>query len=494
MTEAVAWSGLPRQRICHACHADEILFGGVKGGSKTDALIMKPAETLALADRKYRETGRKQRCMMVIFRKTLQNESRDMIKRTQDLYPLMDPAATWKEQAKRWEFESGASVSFGHLDGPNDYKSWNGLELVGFGADQAEECLSYEVYKFFTGQVRHSDPDYDAAKWILLTGNPGGKHADWLYEYFIGEPQPPDEKIQTWDTPVKDGTMMIRRTKAFIISRLKDNPYYYNSGGYEAVLRSMTPEQQRWYINGDWSASVAGYFSAVSKPAAYIASATVPRSWDITYAIQYDASETAIVVAARSPKGRIYVIDEIVMPSATGLDAGRALVARFATGWDSALRSHERKRKHDEMIGFINPEAAPGTGARAFGLNVSTEMNSLGLRILAGETDRVAGWRQLRQRLATPTPMIQVFEEKCPLLVRQLKRAQASAKDPSDIDDGVGENVTHKSLNALRMICQAWPMFTPYVATDPETSIDAWINRMSPRAAERNDTTTGYGD
>ncbi len=477
----IAWQPLPRQRLAHACPASEVFFGGVKGGGKTDAIVMKPAETLALAQRKFEATGRLQRCMMTIFRKTLQNESRDIIKRTQDIYPLLDPGAKWSEPQKTWTFPSGATVTFSHLHAPEDYQRWDGVELVGIGVDQAEKSLKYEVFKFFTAQNRHSDPDYDAIKWMFLTGNPGGEYADWLYEYFIGELPAPDEKYQTWEVPVKGGSQVIVKSKAFITSRLSDNPYYYDSGEYEATLRSMTPEQQKWYIDGDWSQASDGCFSDLLNPTPFIETATCPRRWELTYAIQFDPIESVVLFAVRSPANRIYFIDELSVPGSTGTAVGRAILARFKEQeWDSDLKDGERRRKHDNGMGFINPEGA----------DVSMSLLPLGLRTFAGSKHRVSGWRSLRERLSDRR--VKVFRDRCPLLCKQLKRAQASPKDPSDIDDGSGENVTNKSLNAARMICQAWP-WIPQDKSDDVNKIARW-ETSKDTAASADGMSAGYGD
>lgn len=250
----VVWEPLPKQRLAMACPVDEMFWGGVKGGGKTDLMVMRPAPVLQLAQKKFERTGQRQRCAMVIFRKTLSNESRDMIDRSKILYPMLDPQMGirgWHEQAKRWDFTSGATVTFAHLDGPDDYKRWNGIELVGIGIDQAEECLPYDVFKFLAANNRTTDPDYAAKKWLLLTGNPGGPYADWLHRYFI-KPHPQGGEFIDRKIKVKGGTKTITRTRIFIESLLEDNPYYYNDGAYEANLRDLPLHMQRWYLHGDW--------------------------------------------------------------------------------------------------------------------------------------------------------------------------------------------------------------------------------------------------
>ena len=497
---AIAWEPEPRQYVAFGCPHDEVFYGGVKGGMKSETLIMRPASMLALAQRKFERSGKLQRCMMVIFRRTMQMESRDMIKRTHELYPLLDPIMGfkgWKEQKKTWEFTSGASVTFSYMDGPADWTSWNGVEIPGVGVDEAPNCLPYEGFKFLSAQNRHGDPDYMAARWMLLTGNPGGTHADWIYEYFIGEKNPPREKVVKWDVPVKDGAMVITRSKCFILSKLSDNKYLYESGEYEAGLRSLTAEQQRWFIDGDWGGSSSGHFGGVLElPVNCIDSFEIPASWELSYAVQYAEDEATIIVGAKDPRTeRVYAIDEIVTPGATGSLVGSALLSRFKDNkWG------DKKRKHDDVLGVINPEAAQNGSRQSYFLNVADALNMMGFRVFPGSQDRVAGWRQMRERLAarkSKQALFTVFRDRCPVLTKQLARAQSDPKDRSDVDDGKGEWVQNRSLNAARLLCQHWPYYERAEEKSADDKIEEWIERMSRKRTRPDDTdgfSTGYGD
>jgi hypothetical protein len=132
--QEVFWKALPRQDVALSCPAFETLYGGQKGGAKSDTVIVKPAEMLALAHEKYLKTGVKQaRCRIVIFRKNIKHLN-DLITRAKEIYPKLDPEAGidgWNKNEKRFTFTSGAVVEFDHLDGPDDHQGYNGQELRG---------------------------------------------------------------------------------------------------------------------------------------------------------------------------------------------------------------------------------------------------------------------------------------------------------------------------------------------------------------------------
>jgi hypothetical protein len=282
----VIWEPQPRQNVALRCPAFEVGYGGVKGCGKTDVMVMAMIHQLLYAQEQYEKTGRRQRGRFIIFRKNLKNLN-DIIQRSHEIYPVLDPKSHWAKMEKRWEFQSGFVVDFAHLDGPDDHLGYNGQELTGFGIDQAEE-IPEEVYNFLFMQVRTRDPGMKQLLKIMLTFNPGGRHADWIKRRFVIGCAPHNtihkQTIQTSKGPVTT-------TAAFIPAKLSDNKYLYDDGLYEANLRRLPEHLRRMYLDGDWDVVVGAFFAhAWRRELTVIPSFPIPDTWQVKMGIDWGSS------------------------------------------------------------------------------------------------------------------------------------------------------------------------------------------------------------
>jgi hypothetical protein len=92
-----------------------------------------------------------------------------------------------------------------------------------------------------------------------------------------------------------------------------------------------------------------------------------------------------------------------------------------------------------------------------------------GLPAVAAVKDRKAGWRRLKEWLASVrvkdgqhSPRFKIVRRACPNLIRELTAAMADPKDPEDLDSGT------KSDHALDS-CRYGVMWREYPVTCPET-------------------------
>src|SRR5690606_27779317 len=93
----VAWAPFSEpQRALVKCTADEIFFGGARGGGKTDGMLGK----FALKQKRYGADT-----IGVFFRRT-REDLKEAVARSQAIYGPM--GANWQEQKKEWRFRSGA--------------------------------------------------------------------------------------------------------------------------------------------------------------------------------------------------------------------------------------------------------------------------------------------------------------------------------------------------------------------------------------------------
>lgn len=495
--QSVVWEPLPKQRLAMACPADEVFYGGKKGCAKTDGLIMRPAPLLAAAHREYERTKRQQRCLIVIFRKTMSNETLDMIQRTQDLYPLLDPEMGingWKDQAKMWKFTSGAKVVFTHLEGPQDHKRWNGVEMVGVAIDQVEE-IPFDTYKFLVANNRTTNDALRKEKFFFSTGNPGGAYADWVYEYFV-EPNEEGSTILREDVQVKGGTETKSRTRCFIKASLEDNPYYYNDGEYEANLRTLPKYMQRWYIDGDWSGSADGFFAGIVQPEIhFIDSHDVPPGAEVGVGIDWgDGRHPACAEwAYRDGNGRLVFFDELYGPGHTG----RVWGAKMHEKHRDQKWNKEKRWNPEDITCVIDPSASWTRSKASRGLDsvsIPAAIASFGFRVWPANNDRLIGWRQLCERFAIGEDgkaHLYVMRDRCPNLVQFFKRIMPDPKKPGDVDT----NMNDHAGDACRYLAMNWPFTYTKASLDEFEEVAMW-QRLHERETDRPDDemSTGYGD
>lgn len=169
----------------------------------------------------------------IIFRKTYQDLNKDgaLMDRARDW--LGGSAAKWNDRDKRWTFPSGATLAFGYLDAPEDWRNYDSAEYQYIGFDEATQLRARD-YNALIGRLRRKEGSTIPLR-IRAASNPGGESHEFFGERFVAP-----------TTPQPD--------RAFIPARLEDNPYL-DRKEYEEALAALgeldeTLYRQRRY--GDW--------------------------------------------------------------------------------------------------------------------------------------------------------------------------------------------------------------------------------------------------
>jgi hypothetical protein len=497
--QRIAFQPLPRQRVALACPAQELLFGGSKGGGKSHFLVACVLPILELAQRKFEETGQPQKkCRIMVFRKNLE-DVKDLISKTFEIYPAWDAAMGadgWHAKEKFWQFTSGATFECRHLDGPTDHEGYNGNEFVALLFDEVQ-FISYEAYSFLVAQVRSSDVDYRGALMVRCTANPGGPYGDWVKKHFFIDECPDGGKIFELKTKLPDGRE-ITTTRAFVRSYLRDNPKLDPDGTYEARLRSMmSPDEVRMYMEGDFNVVAGAFFSHLLKPQLhFVKSKPIPSTWDMIFGIDWGASAPACCLwAARDSDNRVHVIDELHQPGITGRVFGEAM----ATKYKHQKWSRERVWKVDDFWGVIDTQAMDRYGSES-----TAAAGIMEWRFRIGGADKLPGERkvginQLKERLLLDRqsqPQIVIYEDRCPNLVKALK--SVSSRAPEDPDDYDPRSPYAHAVDALRFILMKWPVHAVTEVNPIDSEVARWdalMRRQQQRREETGDRmVSGYGD
>lgn len=499
MIVEAAWKPEPKQALALACPAFEMLYGGSKGGMKTSFLVACPSPVLALADRKFRETGRLQKkCRTIMFRKNLE-DLKDAIAKSFEIYPVLDPemgTAGWHEKEKYWAFTSGATVEMRHLDGPTDHEAYNGNEFVVLLFDEVQ-FISYQAYSFLLAQVRSSDPDYRKMCMVRCTANPGGPYGDWVKRHFKVDEHPEGGKIFEVTTTLGDGRVKTT-TRAFIRSYLRDNPHLDPDGSYEARLRTtMSADEVKMYLDGDFDCVSGAFFSSLLKPNVhFVKSKPIPSNWEMMFSIDWGSTEPACcLVGARDNDNRVWIIDEEHGPGVTGKTFGQ----RLATMWKHQKWCKDgRKFKTDEFWGVIDKQAMDRYGSESTAANGIQES---GFRIFPADKlpgERKVGINGIKERLLLDKdnqPQVIIFEDRCPNLVRALKAINSQA--PADPEDYADRSPLSHAIDAMRFMIMKWPVRTAKPEDKTDIEVARWNRILRKAKADADDEErigTGYGD
>ena len=223
----MGWTPTPVQMIALSSTADEILFGGSRGGGKTDTALhwlLYDVENPA-----YRG--------LVIRRNA--TDLADFIDRARTTYnPL---GATVAGNPATIKFPSGAIIYTGHLATPDAYTKYQGWEIHRLLMEEVTHIPSEKLYEKLLGSVRSTVDNLKCQ--VFLTTNPGGAGHEWVKERFSIGTKPSRIKFSV------DG-----RTFIYINATIRDNPHLLlKDPSYLKYLESLPDNLKEQWLNGSWA-------------------------------------------------------------------------------------------------------------------------------------------------------------------------------------------------------------------------------------------------
>ena len=129
-----------------AAPEQEVLYGGAAGGGKSYAMLADPMRYFDNPN----FNG-------VLFRKT-NDELRELISKSQSLYPKAFPGAKWQEQKSKWTFPSGAQMWLTYLDRDEDVERYQGQAFTWIGFDELGHWSTPYAWNYMRSRLRSTDP------------------------------------------------------------------------------------------------------------------------------------------------------------------------------------------------------------------------------------------------------------------------------------------------------------------------------------------------
>lgn len=216
---------------------------------------------------------------------------------------LGDTDAHKSDGGKTWTFPSGATLRFGHIESPAEWIRYKGGEYQFIGIDELPD-IEAEVWENLSTRIRKSltlHPELAMVPGRMRgTGNPGGKFAKWVKEYFISS---------------EEGIPVHSPERLFIPSKTTDNPHL-DYEDYRTRLDRLDPVKRAQMRDGDWLVQVAGnLFSAesfVMVDGRMTESAHRVRAWDLAGSGNKKSDYCAGVLMARSKTTGLYRVEHVI--------------------------------------------------------------------------------------------------------------------------------------------------------------------------------------
>lgn len=356
----------PKQREFLAAEEREVLFGGAAGGAKSSALLMAALEHV---DTPGYSAG--------LFRRTFTDLSLPGALMDRASEWLTPTDAHWDGLNRTWRFPSGASLSFGYLDGPRDHLRYQGAEFQMLGFDEVNQITGSQ-YLYLQSRLRRVR-GMPIAPHVRCTSNPGG--LPWVKERFI--------------TEIGD--------RRFIPSLLADNPHI-DAEEYTRSLMQLDEVTRRQLLHGEWIEDTSGLVYKFRQELLADELPELPpgERWYYLVGIDYgNVDATAFVLLAFSRHcPDVYVVESEKWTDLTPSDAAKI------------LQKWETTHKPDAMVadvgGLGKGYAEEAKQRYALPVEPAEKQNKLGyiklmngdmekarLRVLPGNDDLVTEWRAL---------------------------------------------------------------------------------------------------
>ena len=422
MTIEINYIPNAKQRIFHSSNADEVVYGGAKGGGKSCALVM---EALAYG---LENAGAE----MYIFRETFDDLEANIIREWKEKVPK--ELYTYREGKYLATLINGTNIKFRYIRNYQDAEGYQGRSMDWIGVDELtkHEKRSIQVLLSCLRSPKGFKPTFRG------TCNPGGIGHSWVKEDYIDATQYGEK--QTID-PVTGNK------RQFIPAKVYDNDVLMkNDPNYIKRLENLPEKERKAFLHGDWDIFEGQYFEEFRREIHVIEPFVIPENWNKYVSLDYGLDMLACYWYAIDTQNNVYVYKELYESN---------LIISAA-----AQRIKEINGNDNIKIRYAPPDLEnrrQDTGKSAFDI-----FRENGISLVKADNRRVDGWYAVKEWIKPfnikdeqtgeekQTSKLKIFSN-CKNLIRTLPQVQRDEKDPNDVDTEPHE-LTH-APDALRYFC-----------------------------------------
>ncbi len=431
------------------CPVFEILFGGARGGGKTEGSIgdwLEHQHTYGNA------------AIGVFFRRKFK-QLEEVVARTRAIFPLI--GAKWNEQKAEWTMANKARLKFRYIERDSDAEEYQGHSYTRVYIEEVTNFPSSRPINLLRATLRSA---LGVPVGMRLTGNPGGPGHNWVKGRYI-TPAPLGWRLLQ-ETFEIDGVQRIL-DRIFIPSRISDNPLLTkNDPLYVARLRQVGSEALvKAWLTGNWDLVEGAYFDEWDEER------HVLRSAEWLHKIPANALRfAALDWGSRAP----FSIGWYVVSDGTwGLPRGALLKYRE---WYGASGPNVGLKMDATMVakGMLTREvgeriryrvADPSIFAKDGGPSIAELFAVNGVSFLRGDNKRQPGWEQMHYRFKGENgrPMLYMLDC-CEDSIRTIPVLQHDETNSEDVDT---EGEDHAG-DETRYACMSRPWVPGEVDTGDE--------------------------
>lgn len=285
----------------------EAFYGGAAGGGKSDALL---AAALQYVD----VPGYAALILRRTFRQLDQPDA--IMSRSKEWLAQTD--ARWNDDAKRWTFPSGATITFGYLEHDNDVYNYQGPAYQFVGWDELTQFAEKQYEYLFSRTRRRKDlAELGIPIRHRSASNPGGIGHAWVFKRFIN----PDSRDPQG---------------VFIPARMEDNPGL-DVEEYEKSMERLDETLRKQLRDGDWGIFEGAAFASFRESLHLVDRFPVPDGWLRFESHDHGLSNPTCTLAwAADFDGNLVIFDSYYAPGLVSVHA-KALLDRRGTatgpGW-----------------------------------------------------------------------------------------------------------------------------------------------------------------
>lgn len=450
----IVWRPQPGpQTALLSCPVFEALFGGARGGGKTDGVLGEWAQHAQM----YGEHA----IGLMVRRNSVQ-----LGETFQRAKAILQPIGARflgspESGGMGCIMPNGARLLFRYLDKDTDAENYQGHSYTRVYVEEAGTFPSRTPIMMMMATLRSGA---GVPCRMRLTANPGGPGHHWVKARYI-DPAPMGRTIIT------DPETGLERV--YIPSRVRDNKFLGEQ--YVAQLKQTgSAELVRAWLEGDWDVIAGAYFPEFSIREHVLQPFTVPAHWTRFRAMDWGTARPFCVLwfavsdgtVLGIPTGALVVYREFY--GSTGEpNVGLRLPAEKAAQRTRAMEA----AAEDITYSVCDPACADASG----GPSIMERWGKEGIHFRVADHTRITragrtgGWDLIRARLQgiDGKPMLYVFST-CTNLVRTLPAQQHDTTNPEDLDSD-GED---HAVDTLRYGCASRPWAAPIPV--PLKPVDSW--------------------
>ena len=427
----------------------EVLYGGAAGGGKSYAILADPMRYLSHPQ----FSG-------LLLRHTTE-ELRELIWKSQELYPKIYPGIKWSERKMQWEAPSGGRLWMSYLDRDEDVLRYQGLSFSWIGFDELTQWATPFAWNYMRSRLRSTAPDLPV--YMRGTTNPGNRGHAWVKKMFI-DPAVPGKAFWATDSETgevmtyppghsKQGQPLFKRR--FIPAKLSDNPYLAETGDYETMLLSLPEHQRKQLLEGNWDIAEGAAFPEFNRAIHTVDPYHIPHDWARFRACDYGyGSFSAVLWFAVAPDNQLVVYRELYVTKVLAEDLADMIMQAEA----------------GEKIRYGVLDSSCWHKRGDTGPSIAERMIMRGCRWRPADRSagsRVAGKNEVHRRLQvdefTEQPRMVIFNN-CTQLIADLPSLPIDKNNPEDIDTKVKND---HSYDALRYGIMSRPRSSNIFDFDP---------------------------